>query len=120
MPEEHRAKDLKALDLDRDNLPLEKALSLQWCIERDSFQFRTLVKNGPETRRGMLSMLSSVYDPLGFIAPVTLPGKILLQELCRRNSGWDDSLPGDILQQWTKWLKELSMSGFTKWQTKTQ
>ena len=46
VPEEHRAKDLKALDLDRDNLPLEKALSLQWCIERDSFQFRTLVKNG--------------------------------------------------------------------------
>ena len=55
----------------------------------------------------MLSLLSSVYDPLGFIAPVTLPGKVLLQELCRRNFGWDDNLPGDIQQHWTKWLEEL-------------
>lgn len=53
-------------------------------------------------------MVSSVYDPLGFIAPVTLPGEVLLQELCRRKSGWDDSLPCDILQQWTKWLYDLS------------
>ena len=106
--EEHRAKDINELDLDRDNLPLEKALGLQWCIESDVFQFRMLGKQGPYTRRGMLSMLSSVYDPLGFIAPVTLPGKVLLQELCRRKSGWDDSLPCDILQQWTRWLEELS------------
>ncbi len=106
--EEHRAKDINELDLDRDDLPLEKALGLQRCIESDVFQFRMLGKQGPYTRRGMLSMLSSVYDPLGFIAPVTLPGKVLLQELCRRKSGWDDSLPCDILQQWTRWLEELS------------
>lgn len=108
VPEEHRTKDLKELDLDRDNLPLERALGLQWCIESDAFQFKMLVKQSPYTRRGMLSLLSSVYDPLGFIAPVTLPGKVLLQELCRRNSGWDESLPHDILQQWRKWLEKLS------------
>lgn len=111
--EEHRAKDLHELDLDRDNLPLERALGLQWCIESDAFQFKMLVKERPYTRRGMLSLLSSVYDPLGFIAPITLPGKILLQELCRRSCGWDDNLPHDIQQLWMKWLEELNkMSEF--------
>lgn len=106
--EEHRAKDINELDLDRDSLPLERALGLQWCIESDVFRFRMLGKQGPYTRRGMPSMLTSVYDPLGFIAPVTLPGKVLLQKLCRRKYGWDDNLPCDILQQWTRWLEELS------------
>ena len=91
--EEHRAKDLKELDLDRDSLPLERALGLQWCIESDAFQFKMLMKEKPYTRRGMLSLLSSVYDPLGFIAPITLPGKVLLQELCRRNLVVDSTAP---------------------------
>ena len=30
--EEHRAKDWKKLDLDRDELPVERALGLQWCV----------------------------------------------------------------------------------------
>lgn len=45
--EEHKAKDLNELDLDRDNLPLERALGLQWCIESDTFQFKMLVKERP-------------------------------------------------------------------------
>ncbi len=60
------------------------------------------------TRRGMLSVSSSVYDPLGFLAPVVLPAKIMLQELCRRNFGWDETVPHDILRGWTRWLKELN------------
>lgn len=74
--EEQRAKDLKELDLDRDELPVERALGLQWSVETDSFRFKMEVKQQPFTRRGMLSITSSVYDPLGFLAPVTLPAKI--------------------------------------------
>ena len=59
------------------------------------------------TRRGMLSVSSSVYDPLRFLAPVLLPAKIMLQELCRRNFGWD--VPSDILHHWARWMEELDM-----------
>ncbi|GAA6227198.1 uncharacterized protein LOC115787620, partial [Lates japonicus] len=41
---EHQAKDLKELDLDRDSLPLERALGLQWCIESDAFQFKIYLR----------------------------------------------------------------------------
>lgn len=57
----------------------------------------------------MLSTISSVYDPLGLLGPVTLPAKMMLQELCRRGCGCDDSLPPDILCQWSSWLEDLDL-----------
>lgn len=107
--EEQKAKELKDLDLDRDNLPLERALGLLWCVESDSFQFKMEVKQQALTRRGMLSTTSSVYDPLGILAPVTLPAKIMQQELCRRSCGWDDAIPPDIVHQWRRWLEDIKL-----------
>lgn len=106
---ESRATGLKELDLDRDKLPVERALGLLWCVETDSFRFKIELKQQTHTRRGMLSTVSSIYDPLGFLAPVTLPAKMLLQELCRRGCGWDDSLPPDIVRQWKTWLEDLEL-----------
>ncbi|KAK7880408.1 hypothetical protein WMY93_032954 [Mugilogobius chulae] len=78
---EERAKELKMLDLDIDKLPVERALGFQ-C---------------------------SVYDLLGFLAPVTLHAKIMQLELCKQGCSWDDSLPQDIWQRWKKWLEELEL-----------
>ncbi|XP_049918294.1 uncharacterized protein LOC126401218, partial [Epinephelus moara] len=57
--------------------------------------------------RGILSVVSSVYDPLGFLAPLTLPAKLILQDLCRRSNGWDDQIPSAPQQQWMKLLQDL-------------
>ena len=107
--EYQRAKDLKELDLDRDKLPIERALGLLWCVESDSFKFKMEVKQHSLTRRGMLSTTSSVYDPLGFLSPVTLSAKMLQQELCRRNCRWDDVILPDIVQQWEVWLQDVKL-----------
>lgn len=77
------------------------------CIETDYFELKMETKQQPFTRQGMLSVSSSVYDPLGFLAPVTLVAKMLQQELCIRRCGWDEKLPPDILPQWKKWLEDL-------------
>lgn len=90
IPEEHRSKNFKELELDRDKLPVERALGLQWCIETDTFKFKFNIREKPHTRCGMLSMISSVYDPLGFLAPFTIPAKMILQDLCQLKYGWDD------------------------------
>ena len=63
IPDEHQAKQIKELDLDREKLPVERALGIRWNIESDVFTFRDTVKNGPLTRRGILSAVSSIYDP---------------------------------------------------------
>jgi hypothetical protein len=70
---EDRSKGLKELDLLHDALPIERALGLHWCVETDTFQFRITLQDKPFTRRGILATVSSVYDPLGFVAPVVLP-----------------------------------------------
>lgn len=79
LPEKERAKEVRAVDLSKDTLPIERALRVLWCIESDSFRFRITVQDKPVTRRGILSTVSSIYDPLGFLSPFTLPAKTLLQ-----------------------------------------
>lgn len=43
IPEEEKAKDVKALDLDYDTLPVERALGVQWCVESDAFRFKVAI-----------------------------------------------------------------------------
>ncbi|XP_063448067.1 uncharacterized protein LOC134727615 [Mytilus trossulus] len=100
IPIEDRAKDLKNLDLLNDKLPITKTLGIQWCIESDSFQFRIELTNKPLTRRGILSTLSSVYDPLGFLSPFVLLGKQILQECCSDQIDWDEPPSEILIQRW--------------------
>ena len=77
---EDRAKGLQELDLACDPLPIERTLGIMWCAESDTFQFRIVIQDRPLTRRGILSTVCSVYDPLGFVAPLILMGKQILQK----------------------------------------
>ncbi|XP_046358371.2 uncharacterized protein LOC124136493 [Haliotis rufescens] len=102
-----RAKSLKSIDLKSDQLPVERALSVTWSVEKDCFQY-TKVKDKQPTRRGILSMVSSVYEPLGYVSPYVLVAKILLQKLCRDNVEWDKEISGDDMKIWREWLNGLS------------
>ncbi|XP_071965650.1 uncharacterized protein [Antedon mediterranea] len=107
IPEEQRAKGLKTLDIKTDPLPIERALGVTLCVEADTFQFRIVLKDCPLSRRGVLSTISSLYDALGFAAPVVFEGKIILQEMCRENVGWDEPIPSYLYSKWEKWRKEI-------------
>jgi hypothetical protein len=107
IPPEDLASGLKNFDFADDRLPIERTLGIHWCIESDSFQFRITLQDKPLTRRGILSTVSSVYDPLGFIAPILLKGRRILQELCREKADWDDPIPEDVQRMWRKWRNDL-------------
>jgi hypothetical protein len=107
IPEEDRAKNLKDIDLDRDQLPIERVLGVEWAVESDQFCFKIVVKERPPTRRGILSIISSVYDPLGFVAPFLMPARILLQQLCHLKLGFDDPIPLEHKLKWEEWLNDL-------------
>ena len=109
VPPEDRAKGLQELDLTRDPLPVERTLGIMWCAETDSFQFRIVIQDRPLTRRGILSTVSSVYDPLGFVAPLILLGKQILQDLCRENADWDDPIGDQLRPRWEQWRNELRL-----------
>ncbi|XP_074648975.1 uncharacterized protein LOC141904296 [Tubulanus polymorphus] len=66
-------------------------------MDKDVFKISVNLKDRPATRRGMLSTITGIYDPLGFAcSPALLPGKIILQELCKMGCGWDDKLPHEV------------------------
>ena len=105
LPESEIAASVKDLDLEK--LPVERALGVQWNVTSDQFGFKIAIKERPATRRGILSVVSSVYDPLGFAAPFIFQAKLILQELCRKKLGWDDEIPEEDHERWQIWLKEL-------------
>ena len=87
---------------------MQRTLGLHWDMESDKFIFKVALKDRPNTRRGILSLTSSVYDPLGFVAPIVLPAKKLLQDLCREKRGWDDSISDFDCARWKKWKSQLA------------
>ena len=64
IPEEEHTKEVKTLDLSKDDLPDERALGVKWCVEKDTFGFKVDVKLKAPTRWGILSIVSSVMIPL--------------------------------------------------------
>ena len=108
IPEVDRDKCVALLDLSRDELPTERTLGVYWSMEDDCFTFQINLKNKPLTRRGALSVVSSLYDPLGYVSPVTLGGKLLLQEMCRLDLAWDAEMPENLQGRWRTWIGQLS------------
>ena len=92
-----RASGVQDLDMGSEILPVERALGVRWNVETDEFVSKMQLKRKPPTRRGLLSVVSSVHDPLGFISPFLLLAKTILQDLCQGKLKWDDVIPRDEL-----------------------
>ena len=103
IPESERAGDVR--DMNFVQSTIQQALGKNWDVVTDTF--KVTIKKKPPTRRGLLSIVSSIYDPLGLVAPFILPAKILMQELCRENLSWDDPIPDRYLERWNVWINEL-------------
>ena len=88
------------IHLDRKELPQERALRVKWCAEQDLLSLEPVKSEFPNTKRGILSATSSVFDPPDIAAPYVIKAKLIIQELWRRHIEWDDELPNDILQRW--------------------
>ena len=119
---EDRGKDLRNLDLRHDSLPPQRSLGVYWNLEQDIFTFKADLPEKPFTRRGVLSIVNSIYDPLGLAVPVLLECRLLLQQLVimgkKKNDnkplGWDHPLPTHNRSSgsngavpypiWRKWL----------------
>ena len=104
--EEERANP--TLDLDLDHLPVERALGVQWDVERDVFKFQVTTLNKPNTKRGVLSTFSSLYDPFGLVCPVVLEAKQIMQRLWKARIDWDEPISATESAKWEKWKAKLS------------
>ncbi|RLU16083.1 hypothetical protein DMN91_011841 [Ooceraea biroi] len=60
------------------------------------------------TKRLILSEVVQIFDPLGFVSPVVIRAKMLLQELWLCKLNWYDSLPFQVTSRWLNIRKDLT------------
>ena len=78
-----------------------KTLGVSWYPGTDVFSFTITVDEATTTtKRILLSEISKVYDPLGFLAPITITLKILIQSTWVAGCDWDEPLPPNIIEEW--------------------
>ncbi|EPB74949.1 Pao retrotransposon peptidase [Ancylostoma ceylanicum] len=80
-----------------------KILGLTWNIPTDTIIIRLpflQAQMDHPTKRSVLKVVASIYDPLGFIAPLTVVAKIFLQSLWKDQMQWDELLSEDKRNNW--------------------
>ena len=108
LPQSECAMGSDLLSLDLTEQTTERVLGVLWNVKLDVFQFKVKLKKCLATKREILSATSSIFDPLGWIAPFTLRARGILQQLCKNGLNWDDTVPPDALNDWTGWCEEIS------------
>ncbi len=64
------------------------------------------------TQRLILSLASSVFDPIGLVAPFTVRARLILKEIWRlHGQSWDDELPESINNKFHEWCEDLPKLG---------
>ena len=84
----------------------EKVLGIPWDRMNDHFvmdvsQIFAKVTVDGSTKRQVITAVCKVYDPLGFLTPVTITLKVFLQDLHRTGINWDDQLPAELQTRWS-------------------
>ncbi len=75
------------------DIPNIKLLGLSWDKAKDTISV-VMNKGVPAiTKKGTLSHLAKVYDPLGLVSPTTLTGKLLFRKMCEASLSWDGEFP---------------------------
>ena len=85
-----------------DNNTPKKVLGVTWNNKTDTliYYFSDLIKEAKllkPTKRNVLKILSSFYDPMGLIQPIIIGLKILMQNICKEKLGWDIMLSQKLL-----------------------
>ncbi|XP_053691197.1 uncharacterized protein LOC128739725 [Sabethes cyaneus] len=94
----------------------EKILGMWWNTRTDCFMFKicydrfdAALFNGRRapTKRELLRILMTVFDPLGLISHFLMLLKVTLQEVWRIGLKWDEQITGKQLESWRTWIKLL-------------
>lgn len=110
IPIEHRAPQSTQFLGDEE---MVKALGMYWQRSDDifCFQINFNIPSVNNTKRTALSIVARLFDPLGWLNPFILRGKIFIKELWRRGLGWDDLLPDDLSANWNQFCSEFKDIG---------
>ncbi|XP_075169321.1 uncharacterized protein LOC142241438 [Haematobia irritans] len=95
---------------------IERVLGIHWVPKSDLFCFRLVLSKDNKilncekvpTKREMLSLNMSVYNPYGFLGDFMVTSKVIMQKVWKCGVSWDEVLPENIYNQWKYWLQQLA------------
>ena len=93
------AADPIALFASETSVPI---LGIDWQPNTDYFSFHIedISFELPFTKRSVLSRIARIFDPMGWLAPVVITAKIIMQSLWILKVGWDKELAHEISNRW--------------------
>ncbi|XP_075150652.1 uncharacterized protein LOC142224750 [Haematobia irritans] len=101
---------LNADFLEFDDSSTAKTLGIRWNARSDSFFF--VVQEFPTTcsytKREVLSQISKLFDPAGWLAPCIIVAKIIMQQVWIDATGWDEKLSPETLKKWIAFQSDYS------------
>lgn len=115
IPVEHRRQNQDVLLGGIEN-NCERILGVWWQPTMDILTFKInfdkvdsdiLTGRRNPTKRDILKLVMSIFDPLGMAANIVIKGKILLQNIWRSGVSWDDVLPHELLNSWNNFTTHL-------------
>ncbi|KAL7293519.1 hypothetical protein TKK_0012962 [Trichogramma kaykai] len=84
-------------------------LGLLWTPSTDALHYHVpAVSTAEATKRGILSAVAKLYDPLGFLSPVIIRAKILLQDLWLLGIDWDAKPSEATTQAWREFQEHIA------------
>ncbi|XP_064643605.1 uncharacterized protein LOC135497700 [Lineus longissimus] len=86
-------------------------LGLKWDTKSDQISVakKDLKSSGELSKRKVTSQTASIFDPLGIVAPLTVPAKSYVNNLWRGQKTWDEHLSITERQEWET-IKQESLS----------
>jgi hypothetical protein len=91
-----------------DNNEFVKTLGLRWQADTDNFTFNINVNKKKDfTKRKALSDMAKIFDPIGWLTPITVVAKLFIQKLWTMKMSWDQKLDGELLLEWTTFFEQL-------------
>lgn len=88
-----------------------KMLGISWSPITDQFTYelKLSVSSVQITKRLLFSEVASLFDPLGWISPVIIGAKNLMQLLWIEGIDWDGVVSSDIANKWNEIKSELHL-----------
>ncbi|XP_055622783.1 uncharacterized protein LOC129766287 [Toxorhynchites rutilus septentrionalis] len=113
---EQRAPQTVSLNLEKSS-EMERVLGMVWRPTEDIFTFdlstmkdevRALIAGSvTPTKRQVLKVIMSLFDPLGLISHFVVRGKILMQLIWRSGTDWDELISEDLREKWDCWCRSM-------------
>ena len=97
-----------------------KTLGVTWQPSSDMLVLSPQILPHPFTKRGVLAIVNSIFDPIGIASPIVLKGRLLQRKIIplknkqspeMESLGWDDPIPQQHEHDWIQWLKSLKDAG---------